>query len=216
MSAAPLQSSSYLSLSNWCQQERVRARDVGCDETGDLMMKVLFMAASAALLVSGCSTQMSGMGMPHSMAGKMAMPTNAMAYMKMAHSSDMFEIESSRLALQMSRNNAVRSFAQMMINDHSRMMNEMMAMAPQMAMSMSSMQMMPHHMQMLQALRGSSGASFDMMYKRHQMMAHQEASMMHRTYAARGDNPAMRAMAAKAAGHVAMHMRQLQALPVTM
>lgn len=179
-------------------------------------MKILVMAAGAALLVSGCSTRMSDMGMSHSMAGKMAMPTSAMAYMKMAHSGDMFEIESSRLALQMSQNAAVRSFAQMMVNDHTRMMNEMMAMAPQMGMSMSSMPMIPHHAKMLTALRASSGSSFDMMYKRDQMMAHKEAMMMHQTYAARGDNPALRAMAARAVPAIKMHMNQAKMLPGNM
>ncbi len=179
-------------------------------------MKVLFMAASAALLASGCSTQMSGMGMPHSMAGKMAMPTTAAAYMKMAHSSDMFEIESSQMALQMSRNDAVRSFAQMMVNDHTQMMNQMMAMAPGMGMDMASMPMMPHHTEMLQRLRGATAANFDMMYKREQMMAHEEALMMHRTYAARGDNPALKAMAARAVPMIEMHMSRARALPSRM
>ncbi|MDP9413752.1 MAG: DUF4142 domain-containing protein [Pseudomonadota bacterium] len=50
--------------------------------------------------------------------------------MEMAHSGDMFEIESSQLALQMSRNEGVRSFAQMMVTEHTRMMNEMMRWHP--------------------------------------------------------------------------------------
>ncbi len=94
-------------------------------------MKFVLIAASTAMLLGGCSTMMADdMEMGGRMtAGSMAMPTTASAYMEMAHSSDMFEIESSRMALQMSRNQAVRSFAQMMVNDHTRMMNEMMAMA---------------------------------------------------------------------------------------
>lgn len=51
------------------------------------------------------------------------------------------------------------------------------------------------------------------MYKREQMMAHQEALMMHRTYAARGDNAALRAMAARAVPMIQMHMSRAQALP---
>ncbi len=181
-------------------------------------MKLIVMAAGATLLLGGCSTMMAeDMAMDgRPAAGMMAMPTQAAAYMKMAHSSDMFEIESSRLALQMSRNDRIRSFAQMMVDDHTRMMNQMMAMAPGMGMSMAGVQMMPHHMQMLQALRASSGASFDMMYKRDQMMAHREASMLHRNYAARGDNAALRAMAARAVAPIEMHLRRVQALPVSM
>ncbi|HVM37194.1 MAG TPA: DUF4142 domain-containing protein [Sphingomicrobium sp.] len=146
----------------------------------------------------------------------MAMPTSAAAYMQMAHSSDMFEIESSRMALQMSRSQPVRAFAQMMINDHSRMMDEMMRMMPAMGMQMSSMGMMPHHMAMMQRLRGATGAGFDAMYKREQMMGHGEALMMHRTYAASGDNPQMRAMAARAVPMVERHLAAARALPTRM
>ncbi len=177
-------------------------------------MKSLFIAASAAALLGGCSTMMQddmAMG-GRTAAGAMAMPTTASAYMEMAHSGDMFEIESSQLALQMSRNEGVRSFAQMMVSDHTRMMNEMMAMAPA-GMNMASMPMMPHHAQMLQRLRAASAADFDMMYKREQMMAHEEGVMMHRTYAARGDNPALKAMAARAVPMVQMHLTRARALP---
>ena len=178
-------------------------------------MKYVFIAASTAMLLSGCSTMMGkDMAMDgRTAAGSMAMPTTASAYMEMAHSSDMFEVQSSQLALQMSRNPAVRSFAQMMINDHTRMMNEMMAMAPSMGMNMSSMPMMPKHAAMLQRLRSASAANFDMMYKREQIMAHQEALMLHQTYAARGDNPALRAMAARAAPMIEMHLARARALP---
>ncbi len=178
-------------------------------------MKFLIIAASTAMLLSGCSTMMAEeMAMDgRTTAGSMAMPTSASAYMEMAHSSDMFEIESSQHALQMSRNPAVRSFAQMMVNDHTRMMNEMMAMSPGMGTSMASMPMMPRHMEMMQRLRAASAADFDMMYKREQMMAHEEAMMMHRAYAAKGDNPALKAMAARAVPMIQMHMSRARALP---
>lgn len=179
-------------------------------------MKAVMLAAGAALLVSGCmSTAPNDMGMARS---SMAMPTNAMSYMQMAHSADMFEIESSRMALQMSRNASVRTFAQMMINDHTRMMNEMMGMAGtmNMNMNMSAMPMMPHHTAMLQRLRTASSSNFDMMYKREQVMGHQEAHMLHRTYAARGDNPALRAMAARAVPMIAAHLLSAQRLPTRM
>lgn len=140
--------------------------------------------------------------------GAMAMTESARAYMQMAHSSDMFEVESSRLALQMSRNETVRSFAQIMINDHTRMMQEMMAMG--MDPNMASMPMMPRHAQMLQRLQSAPASSFDMMYHQEQMMAHQEAVALHRNYASNGDNEALRAMAARAVPVVEGHLSQLQ------
>ena len=181
-------------------------------------MKLVFIAASTEMLLGGCSTMMGDdMEMGSRMtAGSMAMPTTASAYMEMAHSSDMFEIESSQHALQMSRNPAVRSFAQMMVSDHTRMMNEMMTMAPATGMNMWSMPMMSRHMEMMQRLKAASAADFDMMYKREQVMGHQEAHMLHRTYAARGDNAALRAMAAQAVPVVAGHLASAQRLPTRM
>jgi putative membrane protein len=176
-------------------------------------MKMVLIAAGAALALSGCSTMMGDDMSGSQMAGSMAMPTRAAAYMEMAHSSDMFEVESSRMALQMSRSQPVRAFAQMMVTDHTRMMNEMMAMAGPMGMNMASMPMMPKHAAMLQRLQGASAADFDMMYKREQMMAHEEAVMMHRTYAQNGDNAALRAMAARAVPMVTAHLARTRALP---
>lgn len=175
----------------------------------------VLIAASTAMFLGACSTMMDkDMGMDgRTTAGSMGMPTTASAYMEMAHSSDMFKLESSQHALQMSRDPAVRSFAQMMINDHTQMMNEKMAMAPAMGMNMSSMPMMPKHAAMMQSLRGATPANFDMMYKRDQMMALKEADMMHRTYAQHGDNPALKAMAARAVAMAQMHMSRARALP---
>lgn len=167
------------------------------------------------MLVSGCTTMMADdMGMDaKTMSGSMAMPMTSSAYMEMAHSSDMFEVQSGQMALQMSRSAPVRAFAQMMVNDHTAMMNKMMAMAGGMGMNMASMPIMPKHAAMLQRLRAASPADFDMMYKREQMMAHEEAMMMHKAYAAKGDSAKHRAMAAQAVPKIKMHMSRAKALP---
>lgn len=168
-------------------------------------MKAFLMAAGAAMLLGGCQSM--APADDRMAAGAPAMSEAAMRYMQMAHSSDMFEIESSRLALQMSQNPVVRSFAQMMIDDHTRLMNEMMSMTG--GQMPASMQMMPHHMEMLQRLRSIPPQAFDMAYHREQVMAHQEAVNLHRTYAATGDNPMLRDMASRAAPVVQMHLDQL-------
>lgn len=164
-------------------------------------MKSIVMAAGAAVLLSGCAMN-SGMGMAP---GTMATATDSRTFMNMAHSTNMFEIESSRLALQRSNNQFVRAFAQRMITDHSRLMQEMMPMHRQ-----PSMRMMPQHMAMMQRLRSAPAASFDRMYHQEHMMAHQQAVNLHSTYAARGDNQALRVLAARAVPVLQMHMQELQ------
>ncbi|MFN3945017.1 MAG: DUF4142 domain-containing protein [Allosphingosinicella sp.] len=171
-------------------------------------MKSLMIAAGAAMLLGGCATNARDSGMAGPAA--MAMSEAARMYMRMASSGDMFEIESSRLALQMSRNEAVRSFAQMMIADHTRMSNEMMEAARQAGLEPPPMQMAPHHADMLNRLRAAGPNQFDMMYHDAQVAAHQEALNLHRGYASAGDNPTLRALAARAAPAVEMHLGQLQ------
>jgi putative membrane protein len=178
------------------------------------MRTLLIAAAGAAALVGGCTAPMAEdmgtMAVPPEVAG---MPTRAPAYLAMAASADMFEIESSRLALQMSRNPAVRQFAQMLITDHSRMSSEMMGLAQSLGMAPPPMQMMPHHAEMMQRLSASTPTDFDMNYRREQIMAHQEAVTMHRTYAEQGDVAALRALAGRAAPVVEMHLAEAQRLP---
>jgi putative membrane protein len=176
-------------------------------------MKAFLAIAGAAALLGGCATTV-----PEDMAERAAMaapgtPQHGPTYMQMAASGDMFEIESSRLALQMSRNPAVLSFAQTMISDHTRLSSEMMTAAQAANLPPPPMQMMPHHAEMLQRLRSAPAGQFDMMYKREQLAAHQEALNLHRTYADGGDHPALRAVAARAVPAVEMHLGHAQSLP---
>ena len=171
-------------------------------------MKTLMIAVAALTGAAATTTATAAFAQATAAPG---MALNDTTYMQMAHSSDMFEVESSRLALQMSSNQEVRAFAQMMVDDHTRMMNEMMSMGAGQA--NMPMQMMPQHAAMLERIRAASPAEFDMMYKREQMMAHQEAVALHRSYAEQGQNPALKAMAARAVPMVEAHLARAQALP---
>ena len=179
-------------------------------------MKALIAAllAGSALSVAGCTTPMTGMEPEgRALAADAMSPLSAPGYMQMAASSDLFEIESSRMALQMSRNQAVRSFAQTMINDHSRTSSEMTSVAQQIGLDPPPPQMLPHHQDMLQRLREVPLADFDRAYKAEQIAAHEEALTLHRNYADRGDVDPFRTLAARAAPIVEMHLGHARSLP---
>jgi putative membrane protein len=163
------------------------------------------------VLLAGCTTTADEMDAPP--LAEARGPLTAPGYMEMAASSDMFELESSRLAMQMSRNPAIRSFAQMMINDHGRTTNEMMSIGQGLRLGPPPPQMVPHHAEMLERLRTASPADFDRAYKREQVMAHQEALALHRDYADRGDAEPFRAFAARTVPVIEMHYGQAQGLP---
>ena len=129
--------------------------------------------------------------------------------MAMAGSSDQFEIQSGQLALQMSQNPGVRNIANMMIADHTRSTQMVMAAAQSAGLTPPPPMMLPPHQAMLDQLRSAgSGAAFDMAFQQIQIQAHQQALMLHQNYAASGDVPALRTVAAQIVPVVQMHLQQ--------
>ncbi|MDQ4086778.1 MAG: DUF4142 domain-containing protein [Pseudomonadota bacterium] len=175
-------------------------------------MKSLLFALGAAVLITGCATRNDEPLEPAAAADPNS-PIFAPGYMRMAASADMFEIQSSQLALQMSQNPAVRQFAQMMISDHTRTSGEMMGIGQSLGMPPPPQMMAPHHQDMLDRLRTTSPAEFDSAYKQAQIMAHQEALTLHRNYAQQGDVPQLRDFAGRTAAAVEMHLNRAQMLP---
>ncbi|HEX8555350.1 MAG TPA: DUF4142 domain-containing protein [Sphingomonas sp.] len=176
------------------------------------MKIVLAAAGAAALLASGCAPTAQDMA-PQSMAADPMSPLSAPGYMSMAASSDLFEIESSRMALERSQNGAVRSFAQMMIDHHTRTSAEMMEVARQAGLTPPPPQMLPPHMAMIDRLRAAGPAEFDVAYKREQVAGHEQALMLHQNYAQQGDMPPFRAFAARTVPIIQGHLTQAQSLP---
>ena len=171
----------------------------------------------AAVLTAGCATQ-PAVVVPEPMPAVAAVdpmsPLAAPMYMQMAASSDMFEIQSSQLALQMSQNAAVRAFAQMLVTDHTRMSNEMRLAAATAGLPLTPPALLPRQAQMLEQLRAAPAGTFDLAYRDAQIMAHQEALQLHQNYANGGDHPALRTVATRAVPVIQGHLAQAQTLPV--
>jgi putative membrane protein len=136
-------------------------------------------------------------------------PDRAPAFVAMAASSDMFEIQSSRMALQRSQMPMNRMHAEMMIRDHTAMSAQLRAAAQSAGLGVP-MQMMPMHVAMLHEL--SRSGNFDAVYRRQQILSHQQSLALMDNYARRGDVPQLRGVAASAVpvvrGHLD-HMRRM-------
>jgi putative membrane protein len=142
-------------------------------------------------------------------------PLFAPGYMAMAGSGDQFEIQSSQLALQMSQSQSVRNLANMLIADHTRSTQMVVAAAQSAGLTPPPPALLPQHQAMLDQLRSAgSGPSFDMAFRDIQINAHQQALQLHQNYAASGDVPALRATAGQIVPVVQMHLSQLQRLNV--
>lgn len=130
--------------------------------------------------------------------------TQAAAYVDAAAKSDMYETESSKLALQKSSNAQIKSFATIMIKDHMKTTAATMAAAKKAGMTPTSPAPDAGVTASLDELKGASGADFDRLYLGQQMPAHQAALDLHQSYAAGGDQAALRA-SAKAAVPIVQH-----------
>jgi putative membrane protein len=132
-------------------------------------------------------------------------------FVQMMAMSDMFEIQSSQAALKNSKDAEVRKFAQMMIDDHTKMSAELKAavqagnVSTQIPMSLSG-----EKAQMLQELSAMSGEKFDGMYWKAQVQGHQEALKLAQSYASNGDNAALKQHAQKGVPIIEQHLKMAQ------
>ena len=168
-------------------------------------LKMILVSGALALGVAGCMTPMASAPAPAPIA-----VTTATAFVPMATSSNLFEIESSRLALQRSRNREVRRYAQQMIRDHNLASRRMATVVRRAGLPAPQPAMVPKHQQMLATVEGA--ADFDAAYVNAQLMAHQEAVALFSSYASGGDVPQLREFTNATLPTLQMHLEHVQSL----
>lgn len=136
---------------------------------------------------------------------------SAQEFVTMAASSDMFEIQSSQLALEKAQSDDVKEFAQEMIQDHTQMSQELMQVAQEENLSAPS-EMAEMHQELLQSLSGASAGEFDAAYAQAQVQAHQMALALLTGYAENGDNDDLQAQAKKGTPMIQEHLENAQEL----
>jgi putative membrane protein len=168
----------------------------------ELHMKMLLfvVTALAALAVAtvaamGQSTVPGTSGVPSSpqrgLSDKSAVALRTMA------SSNLFEIESSRLALARSQSNVIKEFADRMVTDHTRAANRARQVLAEIGASLPPVMLEPPDQQKLDALKAIVNPQFDRAYVEAQYTAHVEAITLVREYARTGDSERLKALAAE-------------------
>lgn len=178
-----------------------------------MRLSLLAAAASAALAIGGCAP-MNGAAAPMGMSDMT--PETAMPYVMMAGASDLYEIQSSQIALQRATRPEVRQYAQMLIQHHQMTTQQLMGAARASGLNPPPPRLMPMQMRMLDDLRRASRASFDRVYVMQQVPAHEMALALHRTYASGGDRQPLRTVAANAVPIVTQHLDQARRMATTM
>lgn len=141
-------------------------------------------------------------------------PLTTEGYVTGAAIGDMFEIESSTMALGRSQNAEVKKAAQMIIDDHKKSSAELKALIDggQVTGVALPTAMDERRKGLLDNLRGASPADFDDVYLDQQTAAHHEAELLHRNYAAQGDVAPLKTFAAKTAEVVKGHTEMVTKL----
>ncbi|MDB5478268.1 MAG: hypothetical protein JWM96_763 [Alphaproteobacteria bacterium] len=152
--------------------------------------------------------------MAFSPSAKALMVEDTETFVKMATISNMFEIESSKVALQKSKNPQVKKFAQQMITDHTNAAAKMKLslMKAKYDMSAVPVKLDQKHADMLMDLEKDSAADFDEDYVEAQVKAHDEAVTLFTDYAEDGDNTILKTFAASTLPVLKMHQEHVDAM----
>jgi putative membrane protein len=141
------------------------------------------------------------------------MANTADAYVMNAAIGDMYEIESSKLALEKSKNADVKAFANMMIKDHTTTTSKLKA-----TLASANVKVTPptdmddRRRGMIENLRAAAPDAFDKAYLDQQTAAHSETLTLMKSYADDGEVAPLKKLAADTAPIVQQHYDHVQKL----
>lgn len=133
------------------------------------------------------------------------------SFVEKASWSNMYEIEASKLALERSKVQSVKDFAQMMIDDHSSALTELESLSNA-AMVTPPIAMDDDHKNKIESLRNAAVDDFDDMYIDQQTAAHDATLDLLQDFSANGQDAGLRSFAAKVAPTVEAHLTAVRAL----
>lgn len=125
--------------------------------------------------------------------------------------SDMYEIESGKLAQEKGQSQAVKDLGAMMVKDHTATSTEMKPLAQAANVTLPT-QMDERRQGMIDNLRAANGADFDKTYISQQIAAHEEALNLHNGYGQDGGDAGLKAFAAKTAPIIQKHLEHVRGM----
>ncbi|MGK9167204.1 DUF4142 domain-containing protein [Inquilinus limosus] len=177
-------------------------------------MKAVLVLSTAAI---ACSLALGGCGRESE---PMQMATTAPApqidpamYVQSAGQSGLFEVEASQVAERRARSAEVRSFARMMIRDHTDANDKIRtaAMASNLGAQFPT-SLDSERQDALAALRSVPRSEFDRQYMQGQVEGHQEALQLQQSYGESGGDPNLKAVAMEMTPTVQRHLDEAQTI----
>lgn len=140
-------------------------------------------------------------------------PLAAADFASTVAASDMFEIESGKLAAAQGSTEEIKSFGRQLQADHQKSTSNLKAAASRASPPITpSPSLTPEQQADLDALRGASGAEFDRLFHEQQVKAHQKALGVLQSYAQGGDSEPLKTFADTAAAAVRMHLDKINGM----
>ena len=127
--------------------------------------------------------------------------------------SDMFEIQSSQLALAKQADADTKPFAEKMVQDHQKTSSELKALVDGGKVKATLPTALDsQHQKMLDELKAKTGKDFDGSYDQIQLKAHQDAVALFDAYAKSGDNAELKTWASTTLPHLREHLSMAEKL----
>ena len=140
--------------------------------------------------------------------------TPTATFVQTAMVGNLFEVETSKLALDRSKSEAVRAFAKYMVNDHNAAGVKFTEAANEAKLSIPPppFKLDAKHQALLDELRAKQEADFDRAYIEVQHKAHVDAVELFKGYAGSGDNATLKAAAAELLPKLQHHLEEVTKL----
>lgn len=133
-------------------------------------------------------------------------------YVTAAGQSDLYEINSSQVALEKSQDPRVRAYADMMIKHHTKTTAATLKAAKKAGLTPPPPALSPGATASINELQAAAPADFDRLYLGQQLPAHEAALDLHQSYASGGDKAPLRTSARSAVPIVKRHLDQVKKL----
>ena len=173
------------------------------------------LLASAALLTLATAAPSVAQSIPEKTGVNQALAVapKTQDFVTIAAQSDMLEIESSKLALQKSDSAKTKTFAQKMIDDHTKTSTELKGLVSSGKVQVNAPAALDKaHQAKLDKLAKLDGKDFTKQYDAMQVSAHKDAVSLFDRYAKDGDNPDLKSFAGKTLPHLQEHLTMAQDL----
>jgi putative membrane protein len=140
-----------------------------------------------------------------------ALPTDASGFATAVAASDLYEIESAKLAASKSGSAKVKAFAGHLVTDHQKSAAELKTAAATGKVTVTPA-LDAEKQAMIDQLKSASGGEFDRLFLEQQKSAHQKTLALLQSFASGGDAEPLKDFARKASGVVESHIKHLNGL----